>query len=60
MSLMEKNSKLSKNGSNDVLLNYICDNYDEIQCELNRDEYEESKKYNCNFCVCLQQRNVIR
>ena len=35
MSIMEKISKLSKNGCDDVLLNYICDNYDEIECELN-------------------------
>ena len=34
MSVMEKISKLSKNGSDDALLNYICDNYDEIECEL--------------------------
>ena len=51
MSVMEKNSKLSKNGCDDALLNYICDNYDEIECELNGDEYEESKKHNYNFCV---------
>ena len=50
MSVMEKNSKLSKNGCDDALLNYICDNYDEIKCELG-DEYEESKKHNYNFCV---------
>ena len=46
---MEKISKLSKIGCDDVLLNYICDNYDEIECELNGDEYEESKKHNYNF-----------
>ena len=34
MSVMEKISKLSKNGCDDALLNYICDNYDEIECEL--------------------------
>ena len=60
MSVMEKISELSKNGCDDALLNYICDNYDEIECELNedetecelnKDEYEESKKHNYNFCV---------
>ena len=34
MSAMEEISKLSKNGCDDALLNYICDNYDEIECEL--------------------------
>ena len=43
MSVMEKISKLSKTGCDDALLNYICDNYDDIQCELYQDEYEESK-----------------
>ena len=37
-------------------MNYICDNYDEIECELNEDEYEESKKQNYNFCVaCIKE-----
>ena len=48
---MEEISKLSKNGCDDVLLNYICENYDEIGCELNGDEYEEPKKHNRNFCI---------
>ena len=34
MSVMEKILKLSKNGCDDALLNYICDNYDETECEL--------------------------
>ena len=51
MSVMEKISELSKNGCDDALLNYISDNYDEIECERNGDEYEESKKRNYNFCV---------
>ena len=59
MSIMEKNSKLSKNGSNDALLNYICDNYDEIECELNGDEYEESKKHDSNFCVACTKEMLL-
>ena len=35
MSVMEEISKLSKNDCDDTLLNYICENYDEINCELN-------------------------
>ena len=44
MSVIEDISKLSKNGCDDALLNYICENYDEIECELNGSEYEEPKK----------------
>ena len=51
MSVMEKISKLSKNGCDDALLNYICNNYDEIECELNGKEYKEPKKHNHNFCI---------
>ena len=45
---MEKISKLSKD---DALLNYICENYDEIECELNGDEYKEPKQHKRNFCI---------
>ena len=55
MSVMEKISKLSKNGCDDALLNYICNNYDEIECELNGDEYKEPKKHNYDFCVACNK-----
>ena len=48
---MEKISKLSKDGCDDALLNYICENYEEIECELNGDEYEAPKKHKRNFCI---------
>ena len=32
-------------------MDYICENYDEIECELNGDEYEEPKKHNHDFCI---------
>ena len=35
MSIMEEIWKLSRNGCDDVLLIYICENYDELECELN-------------------------
>ena len=54
-----KNSKLSKNGCGDALLNYIFDNYDVIECELNGDEYEESKKHNYNFCVACNKEMLL-
>ena len=52
MSVMEKISKLLKNGcDDDVLLNYICENYEEIECELNEDEFKEPEKHKRNFCI---------
>ena len=44
MSVMEKFQNYRKNGCDDALLDYICENYDEIKCELNRSEYEKPKK----------------
>ena len=51
MSVMEKISNLSKDGCDDALLNYICENYEEIECELNGDEYEAPEKHKRNFCI---------
>ena len=51
MSVMEKISKLSKDDCDDVLLDYIYENYDEIECELNGDEFKEPKKHKRNFCI---------
>ena len=55
MSVMGKISKLSKNGCDDALLNYICEHYDEIVSELNGNEYKESKKHNYDFCVACNK-----
>ena len=52
MSVIEEISKLSKNGcDDDVLLNYIYENHDELECELNGDEYEAPKNHKRNFCI---------
>ena len=59
MSVREKILKLSKNGCDDALLNYICDNYDKIECELNGDEYEESKKHDYNFCAACNKKMLL-
>ena len=48
---MEKISKLSKDGCDDALLNYICENYDELECELNGTEFKKPKKHKRNFCI---------
>ena len=52
MSVIEEISKLSKNGcDDDVLLNYIYENHDELECELNGNEFKEPKKHKRNFCI---------
>ena len=43
MPVIEEISELSKNGCDDALLDYICENYDEIECERNGKEYKEPK-----------------
>ena len=32
------------------IIEYVCDNYDEIECELNGEEYKEPK-HNRNLCI---------
>ena len=52
MSVIEEISKLLKNGcDDDVLLNYIYENHDELECELNGEEYKEPKKHDRNLCI---------
>ena len=52
MSVIEEISKLLKNGcDDDVLLNYIYENHNELECELNGDEFKEPKKHKRNFCI---------
>ena len=59
MPIIEEISKLSKNGCDDELLDYICNNYDEIECELNGKEYNEPKKCNRNLCVDCNMEMII-
>ena len=59
MSVIEEISKLSRNGCDDALLNYICESYDEIGCELNGDEYKEPKKHNRNLCIDCNMEKII-
>ena len=52
MSVIEEISKLLKNGcDDDVLLEYINEHFDEIECELNGDVYKKPKKHKRNFCI---------
>ena len=51
MSVIEEISRMSKVGCSDKeLLDYIYENYDEIECEPNGNEYKELKK--CNYDLC--------
>ena len=51
MSVIEKISRMSNSGcDDDVLMNYVQNNFDIRNCELNGDEYEEPKKHDYNFC----------
>ena len=40
-------------------MDYIYDNYDEIECEFNGDEYKEPKKHNCSLCIDCNMRRTI-
>ena len=43
---------MSKSGYTDIeLLEYIDEHYDELECELNGDEFKEPKKHKRNFCI---------
>ena len=51
MSVIEEISRMSKVGCSDKeLLDYIYENYNEIECGLNGDEYKEPKR-NRNLCI---------
>ena len=51
---------MSKSGYNDrELLEYIDKHFDEIECELNGNEYTEPKKRDHNFCMDCKLRSTI-
>ena len=60
MLFIEEISRMSKSGCDDKeLLEYVCDNYDETECELNGDKYKEPKKHNRNLCTDCNVEKVI-
>ena len=60
MSVIGEISKLLKNGcDDDVLLNYIYENHDELECELNGEEYKEPKKRDRYFCMGCKLRKIV-
>ena len=60
MSVIEEISRMSKVGCSDKeLLDYIYENYDEIECKLNGNEYKEPKKHNRNLCIDCNMEKII-
>ena len=59
MSVIEAISMMSKSGYDDrELLEYIDKHYDELECELNGDEYKEPK-HNRNLCIDCNMEMTI-
>ena len=60
MSIIEEVSRMSKSGYTDKeLLDYIYDNCDKIECELNGEEYKEPKKHDHYFCMGCKLRKMV-
>ena len=60
MSVIEEISRMSKSGCDDNrLMNYIQNNFDILDCELNGDEYEEPKNHSYNFCIDCNNEMLI-
>ena len=60
MSVIEEISRMPKRGCDDKeLLEYVCDNYDEIECKLNGNEYKELKQHDCTLCIDCNLKMVI-
>ena len=57
MTYIDEISWMSKSGYSDIeLLEYIDRHFDEIECELNGEEYKEPK-HNHNLCI---NRNMVK
>ena len=60
MSILETISMMSKSGYTDKeLLDYIDKHYEEIECELNGEEYKEPKKRDRYFCLVCKLRKTV-
>ena len=60
MSVMEEISRMSKSGCGDKeLLDYIYENYNELECEFNGNECNELKKHNRNLCIDCNMEMII-
>ena len=60
MLFIEEVSWMSKSGCSDMeLLEYINEHFDEIECELNGEVYEEPKKRDRYFCMGCKLRKIV-
>ena len=60
MSYIEEVLQMSKSGYNDIELSeYINKHFDEIECELNGEEYKEPKKHDRYFCMDCKLRRIV-
>ena len=60
MLFIEEVSRMSKSGYSDMeLLEYINEHFDEIECELDGEEYEEPKKCDLYFCIDCKSRKIV-
>ena len=60
MSVIEEISRMSKSGCGDKeLLDYVYENYDELECELNGNECKELKKCNRNLSIDCNMEMTI-
>ena len=60
MLFIEEVSRMSKSGCSDMeLLEYINEHFDEIECELNGEVYEEPKKRDRYFCMACKFRKIV-
>ena len=60
MSVIEEIEWMSKSGYSDrELLEYIDKHYDELECELNGEMYEEPKKHDRYFCMDCKLRKIV-
>ena len=60
MLFIEEVSRMSKSGYSDMeLLEYINEHYDEIECELSGEVYEEPKKRDRYFCMGCKLRKIV-
>ena len=60
MLFIEEFSRMSKSGYSDMeLLEYIDKHFDEIECELNGEVYEEPKKHDRYFCMDCKLRKIV-
>ena len=60
MSFIEEVLRMSKSGYSDIeLLEYIDEHFNEIECELNGEEYKEPKKHDRYFCMDCKLRKIV-